>query len=350
MPPPLRSIAEQTEPASPTTEHSPLLPTINDQPPTQPPPVLALSPSLPSSTPPSPKRPLPHQVLDLLCLPYRKRRKPTTPPSPPPPPPPPASCTTRFPRRRRTSFDSLYHSFPPPVFTGCGQPRALDSRLYPELLTDEDEDEHEQEHTHEHASDADHHFWSARSHLWAEIVAAQRDSQPAHQTGRAATTPRTPPRPPPERRPHPQGRSNAPPHLSIRGGGGGGNNGPRIRLPDAQRLPSLAWYLAGGMGAPPTAGKYRAWRARERARIAEANETKGREGREGRGFWREVGWVLGGARAEGERMREGRRGRGGDGDGDGSGDSGASGSVAGGDGGASGGGGGRAGDAAGRGS
>ncbi|MCJ1379966.1 hypothetical protein MMC17_003069 [Xylographa soralifera] len=339
MPPPLLSIAERTEPASPTTERSPLIPTINNQPATQPPLTIPLSPSLPSPTTQPPKRPLPQQVFDLLCIPYRKRAKPTPPTSSPPQQP--ASRIPRCHRRRRTSFDNKYHSFPPPVFTGRGQPRALDSRLYPELLADEEE------HSHAHASDDDRHFWTARPHLWAEIVAAQRgdagdliaepDAQPlarADEADNAGSAPTAKPNPLPE--PNSQNAdsqaalqpSQSPLRLSLRGGGG-----PAARLPDAQRLPPIAWRLAGGFGPPPTAGEYRAWRAREKERIAEANAKNGRK-EEGRGFWREVCWVLVGARWEDRRRRRRRRRRG---DGDGDEASGGSGSAARGDGGEGGG-------------
>ncbi|MCJ1433183.1 hypothetical protein MMC27_002542 [Xylographa pallens] len=340
MPPPLLSILERPEPTSPTSSHPPPPTNINAQPPTQPPLTIPPSPSLPPPTPHSPKRPLPHQVLDLLCLPYRKRATPKTPPPPSPPPHPhPPSCAPRPHRRRRTSFDTRYHSFPPPVFTGRDQPRALDSRLYPELLADE-ADEHPSHAPAAAADDETHPFWRARSHLWAETAAAQRSeaggvlapdtgAHPALGADRedsAAAAPTTTIRIPPERHhsnPAPPPR-NAPPRLVLRGGGGGG---APVRLPDAQHLPPITWRLAGGRGPPPTAGEYRAWRARERERIAEANAQNGREGKEGRGFWREVWWVLGGARWEGRRRRGG-----GDGGGDGDGESGGSGSTAAGEG------------------
>ncbi|MCJ1290698.1 hypothetical protein MMC34_002240 [Xylographa carneopallida] len=338
MPPPLVPIPERTEPASPTSERSPLITTINDQPATHPPLIIPLSPPLPSSTNQTPKRPLPQQVLDFLCIPYRKRAKPTTPT--PPTLEPPTSCVPRCHRRRHTSFDDRYHSFPPPVFTGRGQPRALDSRLYPEVFADEGE------HSLEHGPDGDHHFWSSRPHLWAEIVASQRGSasdlhaeqqaQPAPDTNQgedhAASPSTAKPNPLPQTTAIPTTKDSLasyPPRLYLRGGG------PPVRIPDAQRLPPLAWRLAGGIGPAPTAGEYRAWKARERERIAEANAKNGRKEQEGRGFWREVCWVLVGARWEDRRRRRRRKGEGdGGGDGGGDGASGGSGSGAGGNGGA----------------
>ncbi|MCJ1415659.1 hypothetical protein MMC32_001991 [Xylographa parallela] len=315
MPPRLLSIIERTEPASPTNAHEPpppLTTTINSQPPTHSPLAIPPSPPLPSPTPHPPKRPLPQQVLALLCLPYRKRPKHPPPPSTPSPHPPPYAPHPPH-RRRRTSFDTRYHSFPPPLFTTRGQPRALDTRLYPELLADEDDAPD---------PDADHRFWSARPQLWAEIAAAQRsDAVPVSPPARAASPPTAKPTPPsetPRSEPAPP-PSTAPPHLTLRGGGG-----PPIRLPDAQRLPPITWCFAGGRGPPPTAGEYRAWRARERARIAEANAECGRKGEEGRGFWREVWWVLVGGRRRRRRRRKGEGEGGEDGDG-------GSGSAAGGD-------------------
>ncbi|MCJ1317851.1 hypothetical protein MMC15_003178 [Xylographa vitiligo] len=330
MPAPLLSIAERTEPPSPTSGPSPLTTTtINDQPPTHPPLIIPLTPTLPSPTTPSPKRPLPQQVLHLLCLPYRKRPLPT-PPTPTPPQDHPSSSLHHphhhHHRYRRTSFDTRYHSFPPPTFTGRGQPRALDSRLYPEVLADDDDADDDAPTPHEHGRDADRRFWSSRPHLWAEIAAAQRgdaasdaplaageDASPApnpEHAPPAADPAAGTPSIQPERASATSDRASGPttpPRLSLRGGAE-----PRTGLPDAQRLPALTWRLAGGMGRPPTVGAYRAWRAREKARIAEANARRGWEGRRGRGFWREVCWVLGGRRDEkrGERWRGGRWGRG----------------------------------------
>jgi hypothetical protein len=58
------------------------------------------------------------------------------------------------------------------------------------------------------------------------------------------------------------------------------------------------WYLAGGRGEPPTAGNYRAWRARDRERISEENVRMGREGKKKRGFFREILLVLFGAKVD----------------------------------------------------
>ena len=287
----LLRIMEQTEPPSPATEHSPLITTTDSQQILQPPLMIPDSPSSHSQTEPLIRHmSLSQRVLNMLCIPNRRRSSSSRPTSQLTP------CPSRFCRRRRTSFDNRYHSFPPPEFTGQGQPRALDSRLYPELLADEED-------SHEDDSAEDHRYWSHRRHLLAEIVADQRraagnstvkqERRSLHHSGPDDTAEAESPANDVESALQP---AESPPRLSLRGG----------RLPDAQRLPSLPWRLAGGAGPPPTAGEYRAWRKSEMERIAEANRRNGRGDKEGRGFWREVWWVLGGARME-NRRRQNRR-------------------------------------------
>ncbi|KAH7049389.1 hypothetical protein B0J12DRAFT_103924 [Macrophomina phaseolina] len=62
----------------------------------------------------------------------------------------------------------------------------------------------------------------------------------------------------------------------LRGGGGGGGDGGD---PTVERVPAREWFLAGGIGVPPTYATYRAKRRHERA--------KGRK-RASRGSWKDI--------------------------------------------------------------
>ncbi len=104
--------------------------------------LLTLNTRLPTvPTPPT----LPQKIIGICCVPYlnlRKRAK-----SSPakgfqfPPTPPPASSEatppigTSSPEDLTATRISSYESFPAPSFDLNGQPRALDSRLYPEEAT-----------------------------------------------------------------------------------------------------------------------------------------------------------------------------------------------------------------------
>jgi len=275
----------------------------------------------------NPKLPaLPQRVANLLRLPRLRRKsspsRPTQAPSPPP------SSSSPFPK---ATFESLsrpqtrrYQSFPPPIFTGAGQPRALDSRLSPENLVDK----------YSYLSEEEERSWRARSHSWDDVLAARTTNRNTRKTNASAddnaekrkrSPLASPAQHPNTTSPNPLPDSANPPPLHLRGGAG------RRKPKDTEALPPLTWWLAGGRGAPPTAGNYRKWREREKARIAEENKKRGRK-EEGRGFWREMWWVLGGAkRAEYERRR--KKGGCGDGGAGGGGGDGAAGGAAGGGGG-----------------
>ncbi|MCJ1474844.1 hypothetical protein MMC13_003504 [Lambiella insularis] len=250
--PPISELAEPPSPASPNFSHSPTTSLITDQPPL-PSPLRNLTPSatsplLPSSRTPTPRHSsLPQKLFGMLCV--RLGRSSTSPPASPP-----ASASTSIsppPRlHERLPLPPTYHSFPPPTFTTRGQPRALDSRLDPSLL--------------------------------------RSDSSSASSIDTSTTAP-------------PSASPSSPPNpLALRGGASSNAQNPRSALPDNASLPASTWWFAGGRGKAPTAGTYRAWRERERERIVGENKERGKEGRAGRGFWREVKWVLGrGRRAKG---------------------------------------------------
>lgn len=150
-------------------------------------------------------------------------------------------------------------------------------------------------------------YWRERPHSWADVVAARnRKQNPPNPSGSDGNEDKqqnshTSLNAPPKEHPSPAPSTT----LRLRGGGGGGSN--RRKLKDDEPLPSLSWWLAGGQGAPPTAGSYEKWREREKSRIAEENRKTGRKG-EGRGFWREMCWVLGGAKAVNYDRRRGKEG------------------------------------------
>lgn len=149
-------------------------------------------------------------------------------------------------------------------------------------------------------------YWRERPHSWADVVTARKRklNPQSENTGaekendQQNITPSLNPDQTPEQQSAP-----APPTLHLRGGG----RSNRRKLKDDEPLPSLSWWLAGGQGAPPTAGSYNKWRDREKGRIAEENKKTGRKG-EGRGFWREMCWVLGGAKAAEYERRRGKKG------------------------------------------
>lgn len=104
--------------------------------------LLTLNTRLPTvSTPPT----LPQKIIGICCVPYlnlRKRAK-SSPAkgfqSPPIPPPASSEATAPIgissPEGFTATRISSYESFPPPSFDLNGQPRALDSKLYPEEVT-----------------------------------------------------------------------------------------------------------------------------------------------------------------------------------------------------------------------
>lgn len=163
-------------------------------------------------------------------------------------------------------------------------------------------------------------YWRERPHSWADVVAARnRKQNPPNPSGsdgnqdkqqNTLSLPNQNSENNPERQSAPA-PTNARP-LRLRGGGGSS----RRNLKDDEPLPSLSWWLAGGQGAPPTAGSYKKWREREKGRISEENRRTGRKG-EGRGFWREMCWVLGGAKAVDYERRRGKEGGAGAGGGNG---------------------------------
>ncbi len=69
--------------------------------------------------------------------------------------------------------------------------------------------------------------------------------------------------------------------------------------PPPDRPSPLLWYLAGGIGPPPTTARLKEWKARDRACKAE---------RGGGGFWSEVwrgvGWRFRRKKKEGEKVGE----------------------------------------------
>lgn len=104
--------------------------------------LLTLNTRLPTvPTPPT----LPQKIIGICCVPYlnlRKRAK-SSPAkgfqSPPIPPPASSEATAPIgissPEGFTATRISSYESFPPPSFDLNGQPRALDSKLYPKEVT-----------------------------------------------------------------------------------------------------------------------------------------------------------------------------------------------------------------------
>ena len=101
------------------------LPAIAEEPP---PPIATSTRIRPAESTAS----LPNKIVSIICYPFGRKHKihaskdgsPVRPRSP------------RLRKKRRpetTRHQSSLISFPPPTFTGRGQPRALDTRLYPEL-------------------------------------------------------------------------------------------------------------------------------------------------------------------------------------------------------------------------
>ncbi|KAI4225181.1 MAG: hypothetical protein L6R40_008382 [Gallowayella cf. fulva] len=74
----------------------------------------------------------------------------------------------------------------------------------------------------------------------------------------------------------------------------------RGKLADDERVSRFLWFMAGGMGPPPMGAALKGWKAKDRAV----------KKREGGGFWREVGRVLGGRRGRKRKRKEGGVGEG----------------------------------------
>ena len=82
--------------------------------------------------PPKSTTNLPSKIISILCYPFGRKHKAQAPKDASPVRPISPRLSKKQ-RPERTRHQSSLISFPPPTFTGKGQPRALDTRLYPEL-------------------------------------------------------------------------------------------------------------------------------------------------------------------------------------------------------------------------
>ena len=158
--------------------------------------------------------------------------------------------------------NSGYQSFPPPTFQHSGQPRALDSRLYPEILdpsraassfpkSSQTQDSHGQRVTEGLAFPnltCPHTSTKIPIPLIPPHLSASLSRRPIHHISSHSSLP----------------KANS---LSLRGG--------KLKpLADNERIPASLWYLSGQRGKPPTAAEFREWRAKNKEKVKALEKQK----------------------------------------------------------------------------
>ena len=165
--------------------------------------------------------------------------------------------------------DSGYLSFPPPTFRHNGQPRALDSRLYPELP-----DSSPPNPTLHTSFESSTQPVQARARSIPPELAFPTLACPY--TSTQFTIPPIPAhlstslsRRPIHHLPCHRSLPKTDP-LSLRGGG-------LQKLRDDERIPRYLWLLSGQRGKPPTAKEFREWRGKWRDKVKAVREKKAKD-------------------------------------------------------------------------